>query len=113
MKYPRAVPVPVSVLVLAKNEVDRLPDTLASVGWADEVVIADTGSTDGTVELARSAGARVVSIPWEGFVGSRNRALKDAMTFEYITEPAHRMYAVGPKRPAALAAEVQSPDGLL
>lgn len=77
MKYPRAVPVPVSVLFLVKNEADRLPDALASVGWADEVVVADTGSADDTILLARKAGARVVSIPWEGFVGSRNRALQE------------------------------------
>jgi glycosyltransferase involved in cell wall biosynthesis len=75
VKYPRGVPVPVSVLFLVKNEVDRLPDALASVAWADEVVVADTGSADGTVALAEKAGARVVSIPWEGFVASRNRAL--------------------------------------
>ena len=80
MKYPPAVPVPVSVLFLVKDEADRLPDALTSVGWADEVVVADTGSADGTVALAREAGARVVSIPWEGFVRSRNRALE---------EPAH------------------------
>lgn len=77
MKYPRAVPIPVSVLILVKNEADRLPDALASVGWADEVVVADTGSADETIALARKAGARVVSIPWEGFVESRNRALQE------------------------------------
>jgi glycosyltransferase involved in cell wall biosynthesis len=77
VKYPRAVPVPVSVLFLVKDEEDRLPEALASVGWADEVVVADTGSADGTIALARDAGARVVSIPWEGFVGSRNRALEE------------------------------------
>ncbi len=77
VKYPRAVPVPVSVLFLVKNEADRLPDALASVGWADDVVVVDTGSADETISLARKAGARVVSIPWDGFVGSRNRALQE------------------------------------
>jgi glycosyltransferase involved in cell wall biosynthesis len=77
VKYPRAVPVPVSVLFLVKNEADRLPDALESVGWADEVVVADTGSSDETIALARRAGARVVSIPWEGFVASRNRAIQE------------------------------------
>ena len=77
VKYPRAVPVPVSVLFLVKNEADRLPEALESVGWADEVVVVDTGSADETISLARKAGARVVSIPWDGFVGSRNRALQE------------------------------------
>lgn len=66
---------PVSVVYIVKDEADRLGPSLASVAWADEVVVADTGSSDGTRELAASAGARVASIPWEGYVGSRNRAI--------------------------------------
>ena len=69
---------PVSVVILAKNEKDRLGAALESVTFADEVVVADTGSTDGTQELARLAGARVVPIGWDGFVASRNRALAEA-----------------------------------
>jgi glycosyltransferase involved in cell wall biosynthesis len=69
---------PLSVVILVKNEEDRLPAALDSVAFADEVVVADTGSTDGTQDLARRAGARVVGIGWEGFVASRNRALAEA-----------------------------------
>ncbi len=69
---------PISIVILAKNENDRLAPALESVAFADEVVVADTGSTDGTQELARLAGARVVPIGWEGFVASRNRALAEA-----------------------------------
>jgi glycosyltransferase involved in cell wall biosynthesis len=65
----------VSVVFMVKDEADRLGPSLASVGWADEVVVVDTGSSDGTLELARAAGARVESIPWEGYVVSRNRTL--------------------------------------
>jgi glycosyltransferase involved in cell wall biosynthesis len=65
----------VSVVFMVKDEIDRLGPSLASVGWADEVLVADTGSTDGTPELARAAGVRVESIPWEGYVATRNRAL--------------------------------------
>lgn len=63
-------------MILTKNEEDRLPAALASVAFADEIVVADTGSTDETRERARLAGARFVAIGWDGFVGSRNRALE-------------------------------------
>ncbi|HQN07391.1 MAG TPA: glycosyltransferase family 2 protein [Thermoanaerobaculia bacterium] len=65
----------VSVVFIVKDEADRLAPSLASVSWADEVVVADTGSTDGTQELARAAGARVETVPWEGYVATRNRAI--------------------------------------
>ncbi len=65
----------VSVVFMVKDEADRLGPALVSVGWADEIVVADSGSTDGTQELARAAGARVETITWEGYVASRNRAL--------------------------------------
>ena len=67
-----------SVLFLVKNEADRLPAALATVAWADEVVVVDTGSTDATRALAAARGARVVEVPWEGWVVSRNRALAEA-----------------------------------
>ncbi|MFN7986015.1 MAG: glycosyltransferase family 2 protein [Thermoanaerobaculia bacterium] len=66
---------PVSVVFMVKDEADRLGPSLESVRWADEVLVVDTGSSDGTVALARAAGARVESVPWEGYVASRNRAL--------------------------------------
>ena len=69
---------PLSVVLLVKNEQDRLGDALASVDFADEIVVADTGSTDDTARVARLGGARVQSIGWEGFVASRNRALAEA-----------------------------------
>ena len=47
-----------SVFLIVKNEADRIDDCLASVcGWADQVVVLDSGSTDGTVEIARHRGA--------------------------------------------------------
>lgn len=70
--------VPLSVVILTKDERDRLPGALQSVEFAEDVVVADTGSIDGTQEVARRSRARVVSIGWEGFVASRNRALLEA-----------------------------------
>lgn len=69
---------PLSVVLIVKNEQDRLPEALESVAFADEIVVADTGSTDETARVARLGGARVESIGWEGFVASRNRALAEA-----------------------------------
>jgi len=58
---------PLSVFVLTLNEADRLRRTLRSVAWADERIVVDCGSTDGTPEVARAEGARVVHHPWEGY----------------------------------------------
>jgi len=55
-----ARPVPVTVVIPTLNEADRLPACLSSVLWADEVIVADAGSTDHTVEIARRFGARVL-----------------------------------------------------
>jgi len=49
----------ISVLLLTKNEELDLPDCLESVRWCDDIHVYDSGSTDGTVEIARAAGAHV------------------------------------------------------
>lgn len=52
--------VPVSVVILAKNEAGRIRDCIESVRWADEVLVVDDESTDETVRIAQSLGARVL-----------------------------------------------------
>jgi predicted Zn-dependent protease len=63
--------------LIVKDEAERLPACLASLqGVVDEIVVHDTGSTDGTQELARRAGARVHQGTWHGdFAMARNIAL--------------------------------------
>ncbi|MDU7865941.1 MAG: glycosyltransferase, partial [Pantoea sp.] len=48
-----------SVVMIAKNEAELLPDCLASVSWADEIILLDSGSEDNSVEIATQAGAQV------------------------------------------------------
>ena len=65
-----------SVVIIARNEAARIERCIASVRWADEVIVLDGGSTDATVALARSLGARVeTAADWPGFGIQKNRAL--------------------------------------
>ena len=65
----------VSVIVLAYNEEANLPDCLASLAQLDcEVLVVDSGSTDGTREIARWAGAAVFEHPFETYGAQRNWA---------------------------------------
>ncbi len=72
-----------SVVLITLNEAANLPRTLKSVAWAHEIVVVDSGSTDGTVEAARKAGALVFEEPWKGFAGQKNSAIAHA-TGEWV-----------------------------
>jgi len=56
-----------TVAILTKNEEEMLPAALASVAWADEILVTDSGSTDRTVEIAEAAGARVLFREFDDF----------------------------------------------
>ena len=58
--------VPVSVLIPIRNEAANLPRCLASIAWADEIIVVDSQSTDGSVALAERAGAQVVQFNFNG-----------------------------------------------
>jgi len=61
-------PLPISVFIIAKDEADRIGRTLNSVkDWADEVIVIDSGSSDDTVAVSESWGARVVFNAWRGY----------------------------------------------
>ncbi|MDE1176233.1 MAG: glycosyltransferase family 2 protein [Edaphobacter sp.] len=65
-----------SVAIITLNEEQNLPRTLASVQFADEVIVVDSGSTDRTLEIAREYGATVIFEPWKGFAQQKNSAIE-------------------------------------
>jgi glycosyltransferase involved in cell wall biosynthesis len=69
------MPLTLSVAIVTKNEEANLARTLASVRWADEIVIIDSGSTDRTPEIAREFGAKFFVEEWKGFGAQKNSAL--------------------------------------
>ena len=64
-----------SVAIVTFNEEQNIARTLASVSWADEIIIVDSRSTDRTAEIARSFGATVIERDWPGFAAQKNFAL--------------------------------------
>lgn len=64
-----------SIILITKNEAANIQDCLQSVSWADEIIVVDSGSADGTPQLAKELGAQVYSHDWPGFGPQKNRAL--------------------------------------
>jgi hypothetical protein len=66
--------------ILTKNEAHHIGDCIRSVQWADQIIVEDTHSSDGTVEIAREMGVHVVQNEFINFAVARNKALKNAKT---------------------------------
>jgi glycosyltransferase involved in cell wall biosynthesis len=64
--------------MIARNEGWRIEQSLGSVQFADEIIVADNESTDDTAGRAKALGARVLRIPFEGFGLTKQRALDEA-----------------------------------
>lgn len=65
---------PLSVTIITLNEADHIAAAIDSASWADEVIVVDAGSGDGTADLARARGAKVVTRDWPGYVEQKNYA---------------------------------------
>ncbi len=68
----------ISLAVITLNEADRIGRLLQNSSFADEVVVVDSGSIDRTVEVCRSAGARVIHHEWQGYAGQKQFAMEQA-----------------------------------
>lgn len=91
---------PLSVAIIARDEADRIADAIRSVAFADEVVVVDSGSTDGTPAICRALGARVIEAGWPGHVAQKNRALGEVSHDHVLSIDADE------RVPAALAARI-------
>jgi glycosyltransferase involved in cell wall biosynthesis len=65
----------VSVIIITRNEAANIRACLESVAWADEIVVVDSGSDDGTVDICREFTTHVHVHDWPGFGAQKNRAL--------------------------------------
>ena len=74
-KLPR---VKLTVTVITYNEADHIQHALESVAWADEIIVVDSGSTDGTVDLARPLATQVIVRGWPGYSEQKNFAADSA-----------------------------------
>jgi len=67
-----------SVIIITKNEENAIRDCLESVKWATEIIVLDSGSTDGTVAICKQYTDKVFTTDWPGFGIQKNRALNKA-----------------------------------
>ena len=70
---------PVTATVITLNEAAHIQACVAALAWADEVIVVDSGSTDGTADLARAAGARVIEREWPGYSAQKDFAAAQAL----------------------------------
>ena len=102
------VPLPISAVLIARNEAERLPACLASLaGWVAEIVVVVNDCSDGTEEVARRFGARVVPHAWENFREQKNAALAEGRSEWVLALDADE--SVSPELRAALVAFVAAP----
>jgi glycosyltransferase involved in cell wall biosynthesis len=92
----------VSVTIITLDEAEHIGAAIDSAAWADEIVVVDSGSTDGTTDIARAKGATVLSREWSGYVDQKNFAAERVSNDWIFSLDADE------RIPPALAAEVQT-----
>lgn len=68
----------ISAVIITKDEEKNIAEAVASVSWADEILVVDSGSTDRTREIAEGSGARVIEREWPGFSAQKQFAADSA-----------------------------------
>ena len=79
--YRRLMPAarpPLSAILITHDAAAQLPACLDSLDFCAEIVVVDSGSRDGTIELAQSRGARVIRTGWRGFGPQKQFAVEQA-----------------------------------
>jgi glycosyltransferase involved in cell wall biosynthesis len=69
----------ISATIITLNEEENIRKACESLAWADEIVVVDSGSTDKTLEIAATCGARVISNEWKGFSAQKQFAAEHAL----------------------------------
>ncbi len=69
---------PISAVIISKNAATQIGECLASLAFADEILVVDSDSDDGTADIARKAGARVITKEWLGFGRQKQFAVSQA-----------------------------------
>ncbi len=75
-----------TAIILTKNEARHVAECVASLRWADRVLVFDSLSDDDTVALARAAGADVAQRPFDNYAAQRNAALEAVATHWVATD---------------------------
>lgn len=74
----------ISVVLIAKNEAHIIGDTIRSVqSLTDDIIVVDSGSTDGTQQIVSSLNARLIETTWDGFGQNKNKGI-DAAKYDWI-----------------------------
>lgn len=74
---------PISLVIITLNESQNIGRCIQSVPFVSEVLVVDSGSTDATVSIAQNLGARVVTLPWQGF-GKQKKKAAELAQYDWI-----------------------------
>ena len=91
-------------IILTKNEERHIADCIASVAWADQVLVSDSFSEDATVALAQAAGAVVSQRAFQGWAVQRNSALDEAAKSDVSRSPKRLRPQISSRREMACSA---------
>ncbi len=92
----------VSATIITLNEAEHIGAAIDSVSWANQIIVIDSGSTDGTVDIARGKGATVLTRAWSGYIDQKNFAAQQAAHDWIFSLDADE------RVPAALTAEIRA-----